>query len=657
MSQENNFIPLQDGYKPLTPFRLFVKSNFPFIENTYESLDNYGLYCKVVEYLNNVIANENTVESNVQALYDAFVSLNTYVSDYFDNLDVQNEINNKLDEMATSGQLQIMVANIFSSLENQIQNVANGGPSGVFSTYSDLVATNPNHNRIYVVVQDGNWYYYNTSNNTWTSGGQYQGTEIADESITIVKLDELLQSNFNVEYSSDIDLGAEYVGYIKVENNEVVIQEDTNYRNRRYDLDINTIYQFNGYNESASTGLVILDENNAIVYNSNPTTQSGQTYLNKVFSVSKNGYKAYIGYNHSYATTNPLSFATRLRKINNIYNNLKISNNIPLLHTVLGAFSNNNVVGARLKLAPTGQPEQSSFLLYPMENGKKYHIKGYDHYQAKGFVIFDSYYQVLVTNTENMPQVTLREIEYTATQNGFIGLSTYAGTPSIEILQDAIEVQQPNKLKDKKIYCCGDSITLGVGNNNKSYIDIIRENNSMQLTKDGIGGSTLVVRDGRNDAIVTRIENLSNTTTYDYIIVQGGINDSFNNDTIGTITDNYDGTYDTTTLIGAVEKICYELITKFPTSKKLFVLSHRLISIVTGKESNANQRTFWNTIIDVLNKWGIPYIDLMKFPFASYNSDYYNNYFDDNQNIGLHPNNDGYNLGYVEQITNKLKEL
>lgn len=120
MSQENNFVPEQGSYKPLTPFQLFVKSNFPFIEATYEALDNYGLYCKIVEYLNNVIENENTVEDNVTSLYNAFVSLNNYVSNYFDNLDVQEEINNKLDEMATSGALQPLVDNIFAELENEI---------------------------------------------------------------------------------------------------------------------------------------------------------------------------------------------------------------------------------------------------------------------------------------------------------------------------------------------------------------------------------------------------------------------------------------------------------------------------------------------------------------------------------------------------------
>ena len=115
MSQENNFIPELQPYKRLSPFRLFVKSNFPFIENTYESLDNYGLYCKVVEHLNNVIANENTVESNVQALYNAFVELNTYVSNYFDNLDVQDEINNKLDDMVEQGTLQEIISAYLNS--------------------------------------------------------------------------------------------------------------------------------------------------------------------------------------------------------------------------------------------------------------------------------------------------------------------------------------------------------------------------------------------------------------------------------------------------------------------------------------------------------------------------------------------------------------
>lgn len=120
MSDENNFKPEMGTYKPLRPFNLFMKNNFPFIENTFEALDTYGLLCEIVKYLNIVIENTNTTEENVTALSNAFNQLNDYVSHYFDNLDVQEEINNKLDEMATTGVLQSMVDDYFSYVTNLI---------------------------------------------------------------------------------------------------------------------------------------------------------------------------------------------------------------------------------------------------------------------------------------------------------------------------------------------------------------------------------------------------------------------------------------------------------------------------------------------------------------------------------------------------------
>lgn len=203
MSQENNFVPNQGTYKPLTPFQLFVKSNFPFIENTFESLDNYGLYCKIVEYLNNVIENENTVEDNVTALYNAFVSLNTYVSNYFDNLDVQEEINNKLDDMVETGEMETLLSSVseqyfaplvaeqnqeitrfkntinseVNEIETKVDSVASGNPIPVSST-SDMTDTD----RVYVNTSNGYWYYYNGT--AWTQGGVYQSSQIPQNSVT-----------------------------------------------------------------------------------------------------------------------------------------------------------------------------------------------------------------------------------------------------------------------------------------------------------------------------------------------------------------------------------------------------------------------------------------------------------------------------------------
>ena len=80
--------------KNLTPFKLCVLQNFPFIEADFDAVTNYQLLCKVVEYLNGVIDNNNKQNDNINQLEQNFITLYNYVKDYFDNLDVQDEINN-----------------------------------------------------------------------------------------------------------------------------------------------------------------------------------------------------------------------------------------------------------------------------------------------------------------------------------------------------------------------------------------------------------------------------------------------------------------------------------------------------------------------------------------------------------------------------------
>lgn len=96
-------------YHKLTPFKWFVLENFPFIEADFDAITNYKLYCKIVEYLNKVIDSQNNVGQEVENLSQAFINLQNYVNNYFENLDVQEEINNKLDEMAEQGTLQEII--------------------------------------------------------------------------------------------------------------------------------------------------------------------------------------------------------------------------------------------------------------------------------------------------------------------------------------------------------------------------------------------------------------------------------------------------------------------------------------------------------------------------------------------------------------------
>ena len=101
--------------KFISPFISCVVQNFPFIEESIDGLTQYELLCKIVEKLNAVITQTNTQTENIEKLEEAFTTLKNYVDNYFNNLDVQSEINNKLDEMATSGELEAIIASYLNT--------------------------------------------------------------------------------------------------------------------------------------------------------------------------------------------------------------------------------------------------------------------------------------------------------------------------------------------------------------------------------------------------------------------------------------------------------------------------------------------------------------------------------------------------------------
>lgn len=100
--------------KNLTPFKLCVLQNFPFIEADFDAVTNYQLLCKVVEYLNKIIDNNNKQNDNIRQLEQNFITLYNYVNNYFNNLDVQEEINKKIDELIATGDFNIFLSAIYT---------------------------------------------------------------------------------------------------------------------------------------------------------------------------------------------------------------------------------------------------------------------------------------------------------------------------------------------------------------------------------------------------------------------------------------------------------------------------------------------------------------------------------------------------------------
>ena len=185
-------------YIKLTPFKGWVLENFPFIEADFDAITNYQLLCKVTEYLNNVIYNQNQVQDLGTELVNGYNNLLDYVNNYFANLDVQEEINNKLDEMAQDGSLTNLIKNYIDPLinaqnteisefktevnanlgtmRNEINALESGSPLVASSTTGMTDIT-----RVYVNTTDGNWYYYD--GDSWEIGGVYQSVILGRNSV------------------------------------------------------------------------------------------------------------------------------------------------------------------------------------------------------------------------------------------------------------------------------------------------------------------------------------------------------------------------------------------------------------------------------------------------------------------------------------------
>lgn len=209
------------------------------------------------------------------------------------------------------------------------------------------------------------------------------------------------------------------------------------------------------------------------------------------------------------------------------------------------------------------------------------------------------------------------------------------------------------KLFGKKMVSCGDSIAYG--HSGDPYVYTIAENQNMSYDKEAVGEARLSTTSPTR-SITLQVTEL--TDDYDFILVEGGINDALNGSSMGELTSGFSAELDSTTVIGAVETICKFLVEHYASAKKLFILCHRTTN--SNYQPHTSQTTYFEAIITALKKWNIPYIDLREYPLCGYNAYYAQTYFsqsDFSQHGGLHPNTAGYALGYIDQITAKMESI
>lgn len=298
MSKQTNILPdnpqievIKSGKTGL--FTNYIYKAIPLAFD--ESMSYYETLCGLLHYLKNTII--PTVNNNADAvaeLQTLYEELRTYVDDYFKGLDVQEEINNKLDEMVADGTLQEIIASYLNSK-------AIFG----FNTVADMKSATNLINGSYAKTMG-----YHTKNDGGCSTYKIReitNQDIVDES-TIISLsnNSLIAELILVNSVSPMQFGCygdgvhddttnikKMINFAKTNNYKVVFE-----KNKKFKISdtINVSNLFIDFNESEiltdnNIDMIIIDSNNELttLYNLNLNANNSSKAL-----YIKIGKKVYI---------------------------------------------------------------------------------------------------------------------------------------------------------------------------------------------------------------------------------------------------------------------------------------------------------------------------------------------------------------------------
>lgn len=79
-----------------------------------------------------------------------------------------------------------------------VSSAVSGAPKGTYTSLNALQSAYPSGAEgVFLVIENGHWYYWQSTTNTWTDGGVYQSDGLANGSVTLAKLSITLQDFYN----------------------------------------------------------------------------------------------------------------------------------------------------------------------------------------------------------------------------------------------------------------------------------------------------------------------------------------------------------------------------------------------------------------------------------------------------------------------------
>ena len=691
------------------PFVTFVTSAVPMVFD--DSLSYYEALCALWKWLQddvvNVINNNATVTEEYIQLTN---EMKEYMDNYFDNLDVQEEINNKLDEMAEDGSLtalikayvdpiqeayeaelngefdaykQVVNGNI-ATMNTKIDNITSGTPIPVSST-DDMTDTT----RIYLNTTNGYWYYYNGS--VWTQGGVYQAVGINTSSVTYDSLDVTLKAGLDERFTDDT-YTTYHNGYV---GNDGQIHTASNISQFYIEVTLtgNEVFAYGTYYNTLymstdKSAYVILDESDNVL-DKREVTESTNEILTGNVSCSPLARKIIFNSNtvranpecpvfyilkiSSFAQKDPVEYSQLSDELKGIFEPeyTEVEGEV---YVDGGYFNGNQNIanssgykvmkydvnpGDMLKIEKTNNVYANPVIFLCSKdsifdyvwNDETYHI----HYRV------DWNPNPIINNGQLNEDIYITVPDYCDTIYVNVVKSNtaykFSKVSSFKIDVDNTTIDFSNYVQnplDGKTLCfAGDSIIAATTPDVEGIVSLLASANSTanfyNYAHDGY-----TIAKAEDEWSSRSIQNvlptiLSEHPDTDFIVFNGGANDIYGGShgiTLGTIASNYNPNNFDRTSFTGGLEYIFNYI--YTNFEDV-----KPVFIVTQQIYSDNFRPYMDRAIEVCRKWGVPYIDLLHEGTLNFLISYMRSRFSVNGD-GTHPNLAGYQR-ILKFVDNSLK--
>ena len=199
--------------------------------------------------------------------------------------------------------------------------------------------------------------------------------------------------------------------------------------------------------------------------------------------------------------------------------------------------------------------------------------------------------------------------------------------------------------KNKNIIFFGDSITYGFLTKGYSWTEFIKDNYDFNIvTNAGISDYRVSTYDDKNKWLTDTIISHANEK-YDYVIMQGGINDVLYNTPLGEISNSKsENDFDVNTFAGGFESYIYNAKKYFKDAKIGYIITYYTPNYTERgqKWSYDDYNKYIMITKKILDKWNIKYLDLFNEEYSNILKVNTKTYLPDD----LHLNYEGYKIIY-----------